>query len=84
MYVLIFICLLPTKSFAQLNYNSYLPFYDSLGIPTYMKVTDTSKFFCHTRTGKGSKIEMVDENNKIVGYYILENKNKWVFRKRTL
>jgi len=65
-----------------MNYNNFLPVYDSLGVPSFMKLTDTAKFFNHTKPMPGSRITMIDENEKIVGYYVLEIKRKWVFKKK--
>lgn len=80
---LLFICLLNNKSYSQMKYDHFLPFYDSLSVPTYISISDTAKYFHPARTRVGSKIIIFDDANKIVGYYILENKHKWVFRKFT-
>ena len=82
MKILVPLCLLTCSSFAQMNYNHYLPFYDSLGVPKYMKLTDTASYFNHIKTMPGSRIAMIDDNEKIAGYYVLDRKRRWEFKKK--
>lgn len=82
--ILVPLCLLGINSLAQMKYDQYLPFYDSLGVPQYMKLIDTARFFNQKTLMPDSTIKMIDENEKIVGYYIFESKRKWVFKKINL
>ena len=82
MKILVPLCLLTSSSFSQMNYDHYLPFYDSLGVPKYMKLSDTAKYFNYIKTMPGSSIDIFDDNEKIAGYYVLESKRKWVFMKK--
>lgn len=82
MKIIVPLCLFASSSFAQMNYANYLPFYDSLGVPKYMKLADTAKYFNHIKTIPGSRIAMIDDNEKIAGFYVLDSKRRWVFKKK--
>ena len=82
MKILVPLCLLTCSSYAQMNYDHYLPFYDSLGVPKYIKLTDTASYFNHIKIMLGSRIDIFDDNGKVVGYYVLDSKRRWVIKKK--
>ncbi len=47
-----------------------------------MKLADTAKYFNHIKTIPGSRIAMIDDNEKIAGFYVLDSKRRWVFKKK--